>query len=124
VHIAFPSNFISPSFIDEQSTKPQLTKEIEGTTASLSELTKKLHNAKQVADAVIAAVDKGEFVICSELEASLLFGGMIGVSPRRGFGIMDSILVLLSACFGPLVRWWFDWMVSNDRSHLNSGRLE
>jgi 3-dehydrosphinganine reductase len=124
VHIAFPSNFISPSFISEQKTKPQLTKQIEGTSAHLSELTNKLHNAKQVADAIIVAVDKGEFVICTELEASLLFGGMVGVSPRRGFGIVDSILVLLSGIFWPLLRWWCDWMVTKDKSHLDQGGIE
>lgn len=124
VHIAFPSNFMSPSFISEQNTKLQITKEIEGTSAQLSELMKKGHNAKQVADAIIVAVDKGEFIICTELKASLLFGPMVGVSPRRGFGIMDSILLLLSRFFWPLLRWWCDWMVTKDKSNLDRGGIE
>ena len=84
VHIAFPSNFISPSFIDEQKNKPELTKRLEGTTGPLSELSKKLHSSKQVADYIVAAVDKKQYIICSEYEAALLFGAMIGPSPKKG----------------------------------------
>ncbi|KAJ5175264.1 uncharacterized protein N7482_001141 [Penicillium canariense] len=120
VHIAFPSNFISPSFIDEQNTKPPLTKELEGTTAPLSELSKKLHSSKQVADAIIAAVDKQQFIICSEYEASLLFGGMMGLSPRRGFGIVDSIVAIVSVIVWPLVRRWFDWTIAKDKAYIGS----
>ncbi|KAJ5675617.1 hypothetical protein N7462_008514 [Penicillium macrosclerotiorum] len=114
VHIAFPSNFISPSFVDEQKTKPQLTKELEGTTAPLSELSGKIHSAKDVADAIIAAVDKKDFIICSELEAALLFGAMNGIVPRRGFGVMDSLIAMVQVIVGPLVRRWLDYKCSSD----------
>ncbi|KAG5665010.1 hypothetical protein KAF25_008744 [Fusarium avenaceum] len=92
VHISFPSNFISPSFMDEIKNKPELTKQLEGTTAPMSELMQKLHSSKQVANYIIKKVDKGEFVICSEYEAKLLFAGMAGPSPKRGIAIkIDAI---------------------------------
>ncbi|KAJ6442335.1 short chain dehydrogenase/reductase family oxidoreductase [Purpureocillium lavendulum] len=82
VHVAFPSNFISSSFVDEQKNKPALTRRLEGTSASTPELAKKLHSASQVAEYIAAAVDGGQYVICSEFEAALLFGGMVGLSPK------------------------------------------
>ncbi|KAF5691252.1 short chain dehydrogenase reductase family oxidoreductase, partial [Fusarium denticulatum] len=58
VHISFPSNFISPSFIDELGNKPELTKQLDGTAAPMTELTQKLHSSKQVADYILKEVDK------------------------------------------------------------------
>ncbi|KAF4997925.1 hypothetical protein FGRMN_3516 [Fusarium graminum] len=114
VHVSFPSNFISPSFIEEVKNKPELTKKLEGTTAPMAELMQKLHSSKQVADYIIKKVDKGEFVICSEYEAKLLFAGMSGPSPKRGVGFIDSFVSTVSVAAGPLLRRWLDAKVVKD----------
>lgn len=116
VHIAFPSNFISPSFVDEQENKPTLTKSLEGTEAPTSELAKKLHSANHVAEYIAAAVDRGQYVICSEYEAALLFGAMVGLSPKRGLGIADSLVSMLAVVAGPLLRRWLDAKCAADRA--------
>lgn len=95
--------------MDEQKNKPQLTKELEGTAAPISELSKKLHSAKQIADYIITAVEKKQFVICSELEAGLLFGTMNGMSPRRGLGLLDTVIALVAVFLGPIVRRYQDY---------------
>ncbi|KAF4450884.1 short chain dehydrogenase reductase family oxidoreductase [Fusarium albosuccineum] len=114
VHISFPSNFISPSFMDEQKNKPELTKRLEGTTAPITHLSTKLHSSKHVADYIIHGVDKNEFIICSEYEAALLFAAMVGPSPKRGLGFVDSITSMLAVVGGPLLRLWFDTKVASD----------
>ena len=116
VHVAFPSNFISPSFVDEQKNKPALTRRLEGTSASTPELAKKLHSASQVAEYIVAAVDRGQYVICSEFEAALLFGGMVGLSPKRGLGISDSLTAMLAIVAAPLLRRWLDAKCAADRA--------
>jgi 3-dehydrosphinganine reductase len=105
---------MSPAFMDEQNNKPELTKRLEGTTAPISELSKKLHSAKQVADYIIAAVDKKQFVICSELEAGLLFGTLNGMSPRRGLGIVDTLIAFVAVLLGPIVRRYQDYHCARD----------
>ncbi|KIL92307.1 short chain dehydrogenase reductase family [Fusarium avenaceum] len=114
VHISFPSNFISPSFMDEIKNKPELTKQLEGTTAPMSELMQKLHSSKQVASYIVKKVDKGDFVICSEYEAKLLFAGMAGTSPKRGIGFIDSCVSTVSVAAGPILRRWLDAKVVKD----------
>jgi len=115
IHCAFPSNFISPAFIDEQNSKPGLTKRMEGTTASTAELGSKLHSSEQVARYIINAVRRGDFAICSELEAAVLFANMIGPSPTRGFGIVDSLLALLMRfIIWPILRYHFDAMCAKE----------
>ncbi|KAF4447677.1 short chain dehydrogenase/reductase family oxidoreductase [Fusarium austroafricanum] len=114
VHISFPSNFISPSFIDELGNKPELTKQLDGTTAPMTELTQKLHSSKQVADYILKGVDKNEYIICSECEAALLFGAMTGPSPKRGIGFVDSCVSIAAVAAGPIIRRYLDAKVKRD----------
>jgi 3-dehydrosphinganine reductase len=115
IHCAFPSNFISSAFVEEQNSKPELTKEMEGTTVPVSELTRKLHSAKQVACYILSAVERGDFAICSELEAAMLFSNMIGPSPARGLGIMDFLTaVLMRFIIWPILRRRFDTLCIKD----------
>ncbi|KAF5575850.1 short chain dehydrogenase [Fusarium pseudocircinatum] len=114
VHISFPSNFISPSFIDELGNKPELTKQLDGTAAPMTELTQKLHSSKQVADYILKEVDKNEYVICSEYEAALLFGAMTGPSPKRGIGFVDSCVSIAAVAAGPIIRRYLDAKVEKD----------
>lgn len=96
IHCAFPSTFISDAFFEEQNGKPHLTKQIEGTVGNREEMIKKHPSAKRITDIIMAGVAKGDFAICDEsVESPLLFANMVGMSPKRGFGIVDSIVGVL-----------------------------
>ena len=65
---------------------------MEGTNKSTQELEKQLPSADEVAQGVITGVEKGDFAICNDSkEGGLLFANMLGPSPKRGIGIVDSI---------------------------------
>ncbi|GAQ09759.1 3-ketodihydrosphingosine reductase tsc10 [Aspergillus lentulus] len=55
IHIAFPADFISPGFVLEQDTKPDLTKRIQGTNvATFAELERKFPSSQKVAQGIVA----------------------------------------------------------------------
>ncbi|KAI2465871.1 putative short chain dehydrogenase/ reductase [Annulohypoxylon bovei var. microspora] len=96
VHCAFPADFVSPGFVLEQKTKTPLTKRIQGLNRPFEELEARFPSSEKVASLIIAAVERGDFIICEDsFAASALFTNMAGPSPKRGFGIVDSILGLL-----------------------------
>ncbi|KAG9235261.1 short chain dehydrogenase/ reductase [Amylocarpus encephaloides] len=90
IHIAFPSNFLTFAFFQEQEKKPQLTKQIEGTEGSISDHKKKYPTAEKVATQIVAGVKKGDFAICeNSLEAALLWGRTwLGHRRREGGGLL------------------------------------
>ena len=106
VHCAFPSNFISPAFVAEQERKPQLTKQLEGTMHSMEELSHRLVSIEKLALGIVEGVESGDFVLCNKSpESALLFANMVGPSPRRGLGVIDSILSVLIGLFAwPITR--------------------
>ena len=106
IHCAFPSNFITKAFLEEQKTKPDLTKQLEGTTGTVEELERKFPSAEKVAQGIITGVKKGNFAICSDSnEASLLFTNSIGPSPKRGSGILDSVMgAVVGMMIWPILR--------------------
>lgn len=115
VHCAFPSNINTEAFIEEQKNKPKLTKEMEGTAGDATALEKKLPSAKKVADYIVSHVDSGDFAICDSSDSSILFANMIGPSPKRGFGIVDSMLaVVVQFMIWPLQRRQWDSMCKKD----------
>ncbi|CAG8955554.1 hypothetical protein HYFRA_00009508 [Hymenoscyphus fraxineus] len=100
IHCAFPSNFITESFFEEQKRKPKITKEIEGTLGTVLELRKKFPSAEKVAQQIIKGVSRGEFALCDDsLEGAMFFANMVGPSPKRGLGIVDSIFAILVGFF-------------------------
>ncbi|KAL8701157.1 MAG: hypothetical protein Q9224_000632 [Gallowayella concinna] len=98
IHCAFPADFISPGFILEQETKTQLTKRMQGlaTKSSIAELESRFPSSEEIASLIIEAVGKGDFIICpGSIASSMLFTNMIGPSPKRGLGIVDSLSSIL-----------------------------
>ncbi|XDG09181.1 hypothetical protein ABKA04_008796 [Annulohypoxylon sp. FPYF3050] len=96
IHCAFPADFVSPGFVLEQKTKTPLTKRIQGLDRPFEELEARFPSSEKVASLIIAAVDRGDFIICEDsFAASALFTNMTGPSPKRGLGIVDSIMGLL-----------------------------
>lgn len=119
IQCAFPANFISDSFIEEQNCKPQLTKDIEETAADISELRKKLPSAKKVADYIVAKIHSGDFAICDSTGSALLWANMIGPSPKRGLGILDTMMAfLVGLIVWPLLRRQWDAKCKKDHHKL------
>lgn len=123
IHCAFPSTFISPAFIEEQKSKPELTKEMEGTMGSMAELEQRFPSAEKVARGIIAGVERGDFALCDDsMESGLLFANMIGPSPKRGYGVIDSVLATIIGLFvWPVIRWRWDKMCKEDGTRNKTG---
>lgn len=124
-HIAFPSNFISPAFLQEQTQKPALTKRIEGTSASSeADLAKKFPSSATVAAKIIRGVEKGEFALCDDSsESGLLFANMLGPSPKRGLGVVDSVVSVFAGVFVfPVYRRVWERMCRKDGEEMRLKR--
>lgn len=103
IHSAFPSTFISDAFFQEQKGKPSLTMEIEGTVGTDEDMIKKHPSAEKMADIILSALANGDFAICDKsVESPLLFANMVGVTPKRGWGIWDTIVSIVMAVAWPL----------------------
>ena len=124
IHCAFPADFVSPGFVLEQNTKTPLTKRMQGVNKPISELRAKFPSSEKVASQIIAAVERGEFIICEDsLVASLLFTSMIGPSPKRGWGILDALLSPIVGCFvWPILRWKWEAMTRQDGQEMRASR--
>lgn len=83
---------------------------MEGSMGTPEDLVKRFPSSREVAVEIVEAVEKGDFAICDRPETSLLFAGMLGPSPRRGWGIWDSFLALAGGLMWPPLRWYWDRM--------------
>ena len=63
VQRVFAHNFITPTFIEEQCNKPELTKRLEGTTGELDALGKRSPYADKIATEMVAGVAKGDYAV-------------------------------------------------------------
>lgn len=126
VHCAFPGDFVSPGFYLEQNTKTPLTKRMQGLAGrSIADLEARLPSSDEVASNIIAAAERGEFMICtSSLAASFLFTNMVGPSPKRGWGIADSLLgVLVGWIVWPILRRRWEAMCRQDSEERRENML-
>ncbi|KAL4966465.1 putative steroid dehydrogenase [Aspergillus stella-maris] len=104
VHCTFPGTFYSEGFYEEQKNKPQLLKEMEGTTADEGGLT-----TKRIAEITIQGLQKGQFFINMDGDTDLLMNNMRGPSPRDS-PIRDWIVGLVGSLAWPFYRVKFDKM--------------
>lgn len=95
---------------------------MEGTTGSMVELEQRFPSAEKVAQGIITGVERGDFAICDDSrESSLLFANMIGPSPKRGLGVLDSLLATVVGLFvWPVLRRRWEKMCKEDGSHNRS----
>jgi 3-dehydrosphinganine reductase len=115
VQCAFPSNIYTEAFFEEQKNKPELTKKLEGTAGDTAALQKKLPTAQKVANYIVSKGDSTDFAICDSTDSSFLFANMVGPSPKRGLGIVDSFLaVVVQLIVWPLQRRQWDSMCVKD----------
>ncbi|KAH9845332.1 putative short chain dehydrogenase/ reductase [Teratosphaeria destructans] len=119
VHCAFPGDFISPGFLKEQETKVHLNKTIQGLHQPVEKLAAKLPSSDQVASMIMRAVDRGDFMITYSLEQHALFANMLGASPKRGWGVVDTLLQPLMSCFVmPYLRSRWEALARQDGTEL------
>ena len=99
--------------------KPELTKRMEDTAGSMAELERRFPCSKAVAQGIIIGVERGQFALCDDsMESGLLFANMIGPSPKRGLGILDSLLAVIIGLFvWPFLRRRWDRMCREDGTH-------
>ena len=109
---------MSPGFMLEMETKTPLNKRIQGVDpdADVSRLASRYPSSDQVATSIISAVEKGEFVICPASFVSwVLFSNMVGPSPKRGFGIIDSLMsIFVGWIVWPILRRRWEAMCTDD----------
>jgi 3-dehydrosphinganine reductase len=124
IHCAFPADFVSPGFRLEQDTKTPLTKRMQGTDLTIEQLEAKFPSSDKVASLVIAAVDRGDFIICEDSPAaSVLFSNMLGPSPKRGLGIFDTLMAPVMGWFVmPFLRWRWEGMTRRDGEEMRKAR--
>jgi 3-dehydrosphinganine reductase len=117
VQCVFAHNFITPAFIEEQKNKPELTKRLEGTTGNLEDLRKtgKFPDAEKIAPEIVEAVAKGDFAVMDgRFEPQICWATAIASSPKRGWGIWDTLLAMLVSIIFPFIRADWEKMVKGD----------
>lgn len=101
VHCSFPGSFVSEALMEEQRTKPELLKSLEGTNMPEAELIRRVPAASEIARKIIKALEKGHTYITVDFQSSLLLNNMRGPSPRH-WSLYDFILGLIA-----VVGWWW-----------------
>jgi 3-dehydrosphinganine reductase len=98
VHIFFPGTIYSPGYIEENKTKPKITREIEGTddggTPEQVAVTLLRGRSASVYDGVdlnpIKGVQRGDFHITSDLLGNIFRSSTRGPTPQNNI-LMDAI---------------------------------
>ena len=123
IHCAFPGDFVSPGFMKEQATKVHLNKTIQGLHQPIESLVAKFPSSEQVASMIIKAVDRGDFIVTYSLEQHALFANMMGASPKRGWGVVDTLLQpLMSWIIMPYFRRQWESLTRKDGEQLRMSR--
>ncbi|KAK3984265.1 hypothetical protein QBC44DRAFT_337297 [Cladorrhinum sp. PSN332] len=112
VQCVFAHNFITPTFIREQKSKPALTKRIEGTAGAENEDAEEMRArfplASKIAPEMVAGIAEGRddfAVMDGRLEPQILWAGMVGSSPKRGWGVWDWFVgVMMHLVLYPSIR--------------------
>ncbi|KAI3656687.1 hypothetical protein MP638_007020 [Amoeboaphelidium occidentale] len=107
-HIMFPGTILSPGFIEEQKTKPEVTKLIEGADEG--------QKPEIIAEAFLKGMEQGQFMITSDIIGELARCCSKGVSPTNNY-VTDAILCALGWIVFPFWRMYADYLtVSHAKS--------
>lgn len=87
IHTIFPMGILSPGFDNEQKIKPELTKKLEEAD--------KPQTPAQVAEISISALERGEYLVTTNLVGAFMKGTALGPSPRNSI-VGDTLLSWLS----------------------------
>ena len=86
---------MTEAFLADKVELPELTKILEGIDSDKEELAKKKPSPTDVASLILRAVVRGDFMITTDLQGSLLLNNMRGPSPRdhRLLDLLQSLVV-------------------------------
>ncbi|PWY76929.1 oxidoreductase,short chain dehydrogenase [Aspergillus eucalypticola CBS 122712] len=105
VHCSFPKIFMTERINVQQARKPQICKEIDGTAEKFGGLT-----VEDVARQILAGLDKGCYMIPTDLQTRFLLNNMRGPSPRDN-SLVDWLLSWAALLIYPVVATIVDWKV-------------
>ncbi|EGW33950.1 uncharacterized protein SPAPADRAFT_59342 [Spathaspora passalidarum NRRL Y-27907] len=97
VSCIFPGNFQSEGYEQEQLTKPEITKKIEGSSHAIP--------GEECADLIIDQLSKGYDTVTTDFIGWLLGCSVLGVLPRQ-WGFFQIIVSFLFSIFAPLANWF------------------
>lgn len=82
----------------------------------MAQLEHRIPSAEEVARGIVDGVERGDFALCEDsMESGLLFANIIGPSPKRGLGVLDSLLAIVVGLFvRPILRRRWDRMCKED----------
>ncbi|KGG50299.1 3-ketosphinganine reductase [Mitosporidium daphniae] len=107
VHIYFVSTILSPGYAQEQLTKPEITKAIEGSTTGEEDASPE-NRAKTLLHGII---NENRFMIASDWSTYALMLASAGTAPRRLFGeliFVSPVAMLFVATW----RYYCDWLIT------------
>ncbi|KAL1965237.1 hypothetical protein VTN77DRAFT_5991 [Rasamsonia byssochlamydoides] len=107
IHCALPGTFMSETFVAGLKTKPELTKRMEGVDDRLENLVKKIPSSRTMAEAILKGLEKGSFMITTDLTSRALLNNMRGPSPRDNV-LWDSLLGFIAPWIWVIFRVWAD----------------
>ncbi|KZL82359.1 short chain dehydrogenase [Colletotrichum incanum] len=112
VHIAFPGTFTTDSFIQEQESKPELLKKMEGSHYSnKEELLENVQSPEEISTRIFKGIWKGRYIITTDLTTDLTLNNMRGPSPHSSV-LYDLFMAFVGSLAFPLVRRRFDKMTA------------
>jgi len=94
-HIYYAGNLDTAGFAEENKTKPEVTKKIEGVNSPLPPAV--------AAQSLIAGIKRGQFAITSDFLTNVIRCGSMGISPGN-YPIIDLLLTLIAAIAMPIFR--------------------
>ncbi|PKY07644.1 NAD(P)-binding protein [Aspergillus campestris IBT 28561] len=115
VHCAFPANFLGESFLRAHPTKPRLTKLLEGTDVPPQRLSDNVPASREVARAIVRALEAGKTYITVDRRTELMLNHMRGPSPRF-WTLYDLLMGWLA------IGMCWVWRVRADRQTVKYGR--
>ncbi|CCH43507.1 3-ketodihydrosphingosine reductase [Wickerhamomyces ciferrii] len=104
VSSVFPGNFDSEGFLEENKTKPEITKKIEGPSYPIS--------VETCAKIIIDSLDRGYETITTDFIGWVLTSISLGLSPRS-WGVLQAIIGFVIALIAPIISWSFNRDIRN-----------
>lgn len=96
VSCVFPGNFQSEGYVQEELTKPEITKTIEGASFAIP--------AAECADIVLDKLSKGYDTITTDFIGWFLGCSVLGVLPRT-WSVLQVLVSLILLIVAPLINW-------------------
>ncbi|RLV89564.1 3-ketodihydrosphingosine reductase TSC10 [Spathaspora sp. JA1] len=97
ISCVFPGNFQSEGYEQEQKTKPEITKRIEGSSTAIP--------GDECAELIIDQLSKGYDTVTTDFIGWLLGCSVLGVLPRQ-WGFFQIIVGFLFSIFSPIASWF------------------